>query len=153
MKKTFLYNTISNEIISEHYGGYFVDGKKPILPDHIVELDFVQQEYPSPSATQKVKVSEKVDLENKEYQVTYSLVEKTEREIFLEGWRHPEFSKRVIAPISLALTDKGVQLKAWCDLKGLPMINEGDYIHVYLNTIDPQFQTDIDTFKLTVQNI
>lgn len=151
--RTYLYDTNESEILSVHENGYYVDGKKPTLPNGIVELTHVEAEKLAPTPTHKVTKLVEVDLTSKEYKVNYVLEEKTEREIFLETWDHPEYEMRVKAPITLVFDGRGLALKAWCELRGLPMVSKGDDIYIYLNTIDEQFQSDVETFNLTVEQL
>jgi len=79
--KTLLYNIQTNQVGSIRQGEYLVDGKKPKLPSHIVELQVVEQERPSIPDTQKLSAEWVVDLENKEYRQEYTIYEKTKEEI------------------------------------------------------------------------
>lgn len=56
----------------------------------------------------------------------------------LEMWQHPEYDKRITAPISLVLTDEGVKMKAWFELNQLPVVVSGGTVELYCNVILPE---------------
>ena len=75
---TRLYNTQTQQFISREFsGGYKVDGKKPELPEHIVELEIVR-ESPSEidSATEYLEATFHIDLRSKKATSGWSIKQK-----------------------------------------------------------------------------
>lgn len=79
---TQLYNTKTKEFISKIFpNGYYVDGKKPILPEDIVELEIVDTTVPEVPDNKKLITSRIIDLENNTYTNSYNVVNLTKKEI------------------------------------------------------------------------
>jgi hypothetical protein len=76
---TILYNITTQEVLSFHPNGYWVDGKKPELPSNIKELEVIYDERPIPIPTQKVV--ETWTATETQWIQSFSLVDKTEQEI------------------------------------------------------------------------
>jgi len=81
--KTILYNTDTQEFEGAiRQGRYKVDGKIPTLPNNIVELTIVNEPTPPyDNKTQKIISEEIIDLDNKEWRKTKTVVDKTSAEI------------------------------------------------------------------------
>ena len=79
---TRLYNTQTEQFISrEFHNGYRVDGKKPELPDHIVELEIVIQQRPTITESDNIQQIRTIDLENKQVIVGWEVTPKSEEEL------------------------------------------------------------------------
>jgi hypothetical protein len=80
---TRLYDIQLQEFISGIYhNGYLVDGLKPQLPDHIIEVEIITTDLPSfNNETEKVSVEWVLDIDNKTYTNVYTITEKTTEEI------------------------------------------------------------------------
>ncbi len=88
-----------------------------------------------------------------QYVQSWEVVDKTP----LELWRHPEYCKRIIAPIQLIFDPSGVGLtmKAWFDLNGMPIVKEGESVILYCNEILPDHQAVVDGLQgvITIEDI
>ena len=72
--RTFFYYLDTGEWGPFRDGPYMVDGKPGILPDNIVEIEYVENPYPNfDNDTQTVDRSENMDLNQKKYFVNYSV--------------------------------------------------------------------------------
>ena len=82
---TRLYDIQLQDFISGIYqNGYLVDGLKPELPDHIIEVEIITNGLPSFNYdTQKISVEWVLDVENKTYTNVYTITDKTPEEIRL----------------------------------------------------------------------
>jgi len=145
---TSLYNTSLNSILSTRNGYYKVDGVRPDLPENIVEL--VHTEDPIPDynpSTQKLLSAWIVDLNAKEYRLSYWVENKTALEIALDGWHHLNYAKRIIAPVQLVMDDIGVKFHAWFTVHGYPIERVGEQLYCYCNTIAPEHQAVVDSLQ------
>ncbi len=79
--KTVLYDINTKTILSTHFNGYFVDGKKPTLPSNIVELTVIETEQPTYDITKNVEQTFTVDLEANTFAKSYTISDKTEEQI------------------------------------------------------------------------
>jgi len=82
--KTILYNKITGEKSATRQGYYFVDGIRPALPDHIVELEIIEQERPFTAHNEKLSAQWVIDVEGGQYRYEYILTLKTEGELIAE---------------------------------------------------------------------
>lgn len=78
---TVLYDIETSEVLSWHQQGYWVDGKKPVLPENIVELDVSYDEEPIIESGQKRVEAWTVDLEHKTYVQNLYAANKSEQEL------------------------------------------------------------------------
>lgn len=148
---TILYDKTEQKVLSWHRKGYFVDGKKPQLPENIVELEVVYAQRPIPSAIQKVEESWQVT--STEYKQVFTLVDKTAYELAVDDWGHMEWALRITAPKSMLFTDIGAPMFAYLQINQNLVVNKDDNdYYVYVNTIEQQFQYIIDDNNLTVEN-
>ena len=67
--------------------------------------------------------------------------------INVDGWAHPEYAKRIVAPIKLVMHDIGVRFHAWFTVRQYPMERVGETLHCYLHTIAPEHQYAVDAFE------
>jgi hypothetical protein len=151
---TKLYNTEKQQIIHTTYGGYYtVDGKRPQLPPNVVELLVVNTQPPTYNeTTQYVNSDWQVDLQTLQYIQSWTIQDKTQYEIAMEDWRHPQYQKRIIAPKELLFDDIGIKMFGWFQLNGLPVELVGDtYIYLWCNEILPEHQTIVDNLQGIIQ--
>jgi len=85
------------------------------------------------------------------WKIEYTIRGKTPFEL----WDYPEFTKLIIAPISLIMTDEGVKMKGWWELNGLKWKVKEDMIYLYCNEILEEHQGIVDAFAglLTIEDI
>lgn len=77
----------------------------------------------------------------------WQVVPLTDYELALRDWKYPEWAKRIIAPLELALDDTGAKIAIWFQLNGFPIEKIDDStVHLYCNVILPQHQTIVDGF-------
>ncbi len=93
------------------------------------------------------------DVVGEQYVQSWEVVDKTP----LEMWHHPEYCKRIIAPVQLIFDPSGVgvTMKAWFDLNGMPIVKEGGSVILYCNEILPDHQAVVDGLQgvITVEDI
>jgi hypothetical protein len=74
--RTILYNVDDDRLLSEHEGGYLVNGRPGLLHANIVQLELVRPEYPALDLdTQRIVETRAVDLEAGECVVSYAVEE------------------------------------------------------------------------------
>jgi hypothetical protein len=104
--RTFLYYTDTGVWGPFRNGRYMVDGKPGELPDNVVEIEYVEGNYPNYDFdTQTVERSEGMDLNEKKYFVTYSVRNLTSEEI--EN-RKPKYGECTPRQFRLGLLDFGI---------------------------------------------
>lgn len=83
------------------------------------------------------------------WKIEYQIRDKTP----LELWDFPEFEKRIIAPISLIMTDDGVKIKGWWELNSLKWKVKDNQIYLYCNEILQEHQSIVDNYSglLTIE--
>jgi hypothetical protein len=73
---------------------------------------------------------------------TYAVIEKTQAEIdyeaAIEGWHHPEFELRIVAPDILLIQAPGVE--TWARYNGLPVVAQNGMVYLYCDMILPQHE-------------
>ena len=80
--RTRLYNTITQQFLSREFqNGYRVDGKKPELPEHIVELEIVIQQRPTITESDNIQQIRTIDLVNNRVVVGWQVTPKSEEEL------------------------------------------------------------------------
>jgi hypothetical protein len=74
--------------------------------------------------------------------------------INVDGWLHPEYAKRIIAPIDLVLDDTGLKFYNWFRARELPIERVGNYLHCYCHSIAPEHEAVVASFGnlLTVED-
>jgi hypothetical protein len=104
--RTFFYYLDTGEWGPFRDGPYMVDGKPGILPDNIVEIEYVENPYPNfDNDTQTVDRSENMDLNQKKYFVNYSVRNLTQQEI---EDRKPQYNECTPRQFRLGLLDYGI---------------------------------------------
>jgi len=145
---TILYNTATQQVLGYYPDGYLVNGKPAPTNDiDVVELTVIETSQPSYTETQKISSIWEADLTALTYTQVWSVTDKTPYEIAMEGWEHPQFAKRIIAPIQLIMEDTGIKMYGWFQVNNLPVINKGTDLHLYCNVILPEHQSAIDYFQ------
>lgn len=73
---------------------------------------------------------------------------------YVEGdWNHPEYAKRIIAPIDLVMDNIGPKFFGWFQLKGLPVVVKNNDVYLYCNVILPQHQPILESLTgVTVED-
>jgi hypothetical protein len=146
---TILYNTATATILHTTHGGYYtVDGQRPALPENIIELEQVQDEVPQyNAATHKLLSAWVVDTDLLEYRLMYWAEAKTAYEMAMDGWHHPGYAKRIIAPVQLVMDDLGIKFHAWFNIRQYPIERVGEQLYCYCHTIAPEHQYAVDAFQ------
>lgn len=146
---TKLYDTITQKIIyTTEKDFYTIDGVRPILPYHIIELVIIDTPPPPyDQQTQHLMQSWYIDLINFEYKKTWVIQNKTQYEIAIEEWKYVQYTKRIIAPADLIFNDIGIKMYGWFKLNDLPVELIGDYIYLWCNEILPEHQTIVDSLN------
>ena len=132
--------------------GYKIDGVlQPLgeLQTGVQHLDYVPAEKPA-TELNEYATSEWV-VEGIEYKQVWTVHEFSQEEIELReaqaDWTHPEWAKRIVAPLELALDDTGAKIAIWFQLNGFPVEKVDDTtLHLYCNVILPQHQAIVDGF-------
>lgn len=62
------------------------------------------------------------------------------------GWGYSQYSKRIVAPLSLIMDDIGIKMYGWFTINDLPVkkLNETT-VHLYCNVILPEHQAIVDS--------
>jgi len=107
----------------------------------------VEAVMPETNENQKISSTWEADLTTSTYKQVWQVVNKTAYEIAMEGWQHPQFAKRIIAPIQLIMEDIGIKMYGWFQINSFPIENKGSVLHLYCNTILPEHQSAIDYFQ------
>ena len=145
---TVLINTDTNTVIGRFPNGYTVDGKPQAVEPPIYELTEVVNPKPTTDYTQYVTGEWVVDLGAEEYRYEWTVHDKTQAEIDHEAaiaeWPHPEWAKRIVAPIELIMDDVGIKMYGWFQLNGFPVEKIDNYVHLYCNVTLPEHQAIID---------
>jgi len=80
----------------------------------------------------------------------YLIINKNQDSKYVQAtnWTFPEFSKRIIAPVSLIL--EYPQFEVWFRINELPIINKEDILYCYCNQILPEHQSLVDQLSGTI---
>ncbi len=145
--QTVLYNTETQKA-KTYTDGYRIDGVlQPLgqLTDNIWHLEKEPNEKPETTDTQ-VATSEWIpDFEENKYVQVWTVRELTETELAMRDWRYPQWVKRIVAPLEMAMDDIGAKMFIWFQLNGFPIEKVDDTtVHLYCNVILPQHQTIVD---------
>jgi hypothetical protein len=62
-------------------------------------------------------------------------------------WQHPQYAKRIIAPIQLILDDVGIKMYGWFQLNNFPIFKINTSVHLYCNEILPEHQAIVDQLQ------
>lgn len=136
-----------NRPISKPFkNGYFVDGKKPTLPEGVVELPYLDNPMPQLEANQTATSEWRVT--GNGWERVWSVREKTGQEIAAEDWDCPEFSKRVTAPSELAEQLPSIVTYAQVNPYKMCIIPKGENARVYYNTLKDNHSEIINQLKL-----
>ena len=135
-------------MLSFHDNGYIVDGKpSPTYDPDIVELAVIDVQVPEYNTeTHSVGSDYVLDVEAKTYTQVWSITPKTPYEIAMEGWEHPQFAKKIIAPMQLVMEDIGSKMYNWFSINDFPIVKKEPFVHVYCITVLPEHQAVIDAF-------
>jgi len=89
------------------------------------------------------------------WRILHTVTVKTEAEILLDSWQHPEYSKRITAPAVLVFEDIGIKMLGWWQLQGLPFETNGETIYLYCNEILPQHQAIVEQLEelITIETL
>ena len=163
--KTILYNTISQKTegavregsFNEIYDSRFstVTGE---LPEFILELEVVDTpqiehnpnthrlDYTWEIDTQNLKrtkvwITNELSQEEKDAQSFYMFYQ----QLLLNGWHHPQFAKRIIAPVDLVM--QYPQVETWFRINDLPIVREDTTLYCYCNLILPAHQQLVDALQ------
>ena len=151
--KTILYNTISQSTEGPVRDGSFndiYDSRFSItpgeLPPFILELEVVYTlQIEHDPNTHKLDYTWEIDTQNlKRTQVWISTElsqqEKDTRNLFIYeqqllmgGWQHPQFEKRIIAPVELIM--QYPQMETWFRINNLPIVRVDTTLFCYCNVI------------------
>lgn len=149
--KTILFNTQANIPIGNiRNGRYLVDGQIPELPEYVKELTVEYSQHEYDPLTQKASQYWDADLIEMKWKQVWVIEDLSEFELALINWKYPEWAKRIVAPISLALDDVGAKMYVWFQLNRFPIDTVGTNVHLYCNVVLPQHQTIIDALGETI---
>jgi hypothetical protein len=144
---TILYNSEENRIIARFENSFIIDGNPYPVSPPIYELTVINSDPPAYDySTQNISNDEVFDIINKEYRREYTITDKSQYEIDMQTWSAPEYSKRIIAPISLIMDDFGIKMYGWFNINNLPVITRDDIVELYCNSILPEHQFVIDNY-------
>jgi len=160
--KSILYNISTNKtegrIIPDVYNGIYDSRLSTVqgeLPEHIIQLTVIFTEPSFDSSLQTANYSWIVDTENLTYTQVWTYADKTAFQIAMEEWMHPQFAKRIIAPMQLVMEDVGSKMYNWFKINDFPIVKKDPLVHVYCNTILPEHQVVIDAFAgfITIEDV
>jgi len=149
--KTILYNKTTKQKIWEG-NGYTVDGKKPILPKNIVELQVVIGEIPTiDEETQYIESEWVADLKSKKYTLTYVPYNYTEQELKVKKWMYTNYAMRLVIAENVIFMEQMSSFYSFLALEGFPMHKVEDKVYVWMNFIREDHQELINS--LIQQNL
>jgi len=141
----------NNEVIAE-----YIQQEKPTIHANkgIVYEKVFASILPQPSATEKV-VEEWI-IDGDSYLQTFTLVDKSAREIALEGWHYPEYSMRIKISMMEVMTNPQLQqfvsqLVLWWNLTKLQHEVTQQYAYFYCNFIYEAHQEIINAFSQYIE--
>lgn len=158
--KTVLYNTTVNTIIGNVRNGLYNDiydsrisTELGVLPTHIIQLEVIESTLEYNPAAQIAVSQFVIDLELKQYRQEWTITDKTAFELAMELWHHPQFAKRIVAPIQLVMQYPAVE--TWFRINDLPIVRNGGTLYCYCNLILPAHQQLVDATQgiVTIENI
>jgi hypothetical protein len=77
-----------------------------------------------------------------QYRKVWTIIDKTAFEIAMEAWHHPEFAKRIVAPVQLVMQYPAVE--TWFRINDLPIVRNGCALYCYCNLILTAHQQLVD---------
>jgi len=88
------------------------------------------------------------------WRILHTVALKTADELLLDTWKHPEYSKRIIAPATLVMEDIGIKMLGWWQVSGLLYESDGELVELYCNVILPQHEAIVDQLAgvITIEN-
>lgn len=153
--KTVLYNTYTNLVIFEFENGYKDEnGNQLHIDPPVVELEVIEICPVFDFLTQNRTKSIEVDLTLKQYKHVWVVTSKSVEELAIiaeqqridnlinSGWHHPEFAKRIVAPVQLVMQYPAVE--TWFRINDLPIVRNGGTLYCYCNLILPAHQQLVD---------
>ncbi len=104
--RTFFYYLDTGEWGPFRNGPYMVDGKPGVLPDNIVEIEYVENPYPVFDASSQISErTDYLDLSQKKYFINYTVRDLTREEI---DAMKPKFYECTPRQFRLGLLDYGI---------------------------------------------
>lgn len=134
---------------------YYQETKPTIHPNKgIVYEKVIAATQPVPSATEKLV--EGWEITGWQYIQTFTLVDKTAREIALDGWHYPEYSMRIKISMSEVMTNQQLQqfvsqLVLWWNLAKLQHDIDQQYSYFYCNFIRPEHEAIVNAFGALIE--
>ena len=148
--KTILYDINKKEKVFETENGYLIDGKPAQLPQNLVELKLIDTPPPIVQESQVLEGGEfEADIEKAEYKRVWTVRNKTQYEIDMEGWLHIEYQKRMIVNKSVADSDLGQKHFIRLSSIGHPVLfdEQTEKYTIYINEIDQRYKEDFDSLE------
>lgn len=144
-----LYNTELQRFYGEARAIYHLGTPQSlVLPANVIELELTEDPQPSYSAqTQKLTSQRVVDVENKKWNLEWTIVNKTDYEIGLEDWDDTHFSLRIVAPLQLIMDDIGIKMYGWFQINKLTIVRKLPNVRLYCNSILPEHQAVVDNLQ------
>ena len=106
---------------------------------------------PQPEITATQKLEQSWEIQGDQYVQVFTIVDKTEYEIAIEGWYFPDYSMRIV--VSLAAINSNQQLQQfvsqlvlWWNLTKLQHEVDQQNAYFYCNFIHPEHQAIVDAF-------
>ena len=165
--KTVLYNKNTEEIIAGPFEPhYIVDGIPGTVIEPIVELQLIEETQPEFNPLlQNVSSDWVIDITNKTKTLVWTIFDKSAEELaqiaeqqridtlISNGWHHPEFAKRINAPVQLVMQYPAVE--TWFRINDLPIVRVDAVLYCYCNLILPQHQQLVDATQgiVTIEDI
>jgi len=166
--KTIRYNT-TDQSYTLHSGQYLTaDGKAGRIDPPFAQLEVIETPVPYyDTETEKLlPVTYDIEINEGEHDLTgingtatevWAVVDKTAYELAMEGWHHPDYPKRIVAPFSLISDPSmvGIIMKIRFDLDGLPMVREGNIVYVYAKETLQEDQALVDSQEgqIVIENL
>jgi len=138
----------NNEVIAE-----YIQQERPTIAATKGEVLELSEAYAGEVNTDIHKVTTTAGKYYNKWRIQHTVALKTEAELLLDSWKHPDWSKRIIAPAALVMEDIGIKMLGWWQVMGYPFEREGDNVHLYCNQILPQHQSIVDQLAglITIQ--
>jgi hypothetical protein len=171
--KTILYNTISQRTEGPVREGSFNDIYDSrfstiagVLPEFILELEvvFTTQVDHNPT-THRLDYIWEIDIANLKRTQVWITTELTPEEkdvqsllmyhqqLLMGGWHHPQFAKRIIAPVELVM--QYPQIETWFRINDLPIVRQDTTLFCYCNVILETHNQLVDALQgiVSIENI
>ncbi len=145
--KTVLYNKTTKQVIAGPFDPqYLVDGIPGPVINPIVELKIMEDTQPEFNPlTQNISSEWVANTTKKTRTLTWTVSEKSVEELaqlaeklridtlISNGWHHPQFAKRIVAPVQLVMQYPAVE--TWFRINDLPIIRVEGTLYCYCNLI------------------